>query len=600
MLGPASSYGAPPEPVRAASAPAAIPTHETMLSWSQHIDAVVEETPLVSLQAMHTQAREHTRTLLQLYVAVFLLALAVSLDSMSFNLYLNDACSEFGALSSIGTIMIVQQLVRAISKLPLAKVADLAGRVWTLAMVVALYALGYALMARASTFLHLAIGAIVQSLGATGVGVLQSIIIADTSSVQWRGFLIGLVNLPYLLNFALAGPWVDITLRAGGWRLGLALWTVIVPLAALPLLLLLIVGHRRAHRMRRKHAPPPRRARDVLCEMDVVGTLLLSVSLTLLLLPLSLHGPQALTDASQLVRYEVLIGLALLPLFLWWESYTSTPLLPRAAMHHFTVVALCIIAALDFAGFYLSWTYLAPFVQVLKDWDSARTAYFVTAQNVTSTITGVVVGCFMAYTRRLKRYLVVGYVVRLAGVALMLRYRSLGHTALALLTCQVLQGLGGGALALTTQVGAQVAVEPHEVPVITAFELLTTELGAALGSALASAAVTAALPRALQTYLPSMDTAQRLEIQGSLHATLAYPLGSPERTDIARAWVDVMRQLCLLSLLMQLPALVLTFLVPDVDLHGPTGESRLAAPHVLPPWRTMTTPTRRRTHARYP
>lgn len=595
-LGALGQLSTPPRLARAVSA-RAVASMEVMLSWSQHIDAVVEETPLVALQANHTHARQHTRTLLQLYVAVFVLALAVSLDSMSFTLYLNYACSEFNALSSVGTIMIVQQLMRAVSKLPLAKLADLVGRVWTLAFVVAMYATGYAIMARASTFLHLAMGAVVQSLGATGVGVLQSIIIADTSSVQWRGFLIGLVNLPYLLNFALAGPWVDITLRAGGWRLGLALWTAIVPLAAMPLLLLLVMGHRRARRAR-LHAPPSRRAADVLREMDVVGTLLLSVSLTLLLLPLSLHGPKALADSTQLTRYEVLLGVALLPVLLWWESRTPAPLLPHAALHHITVVALCTIAALDFAGFYLSWTYLAPFIQVLKDWDSARTAYFATAQNVTSTITGVVVGSCMAYTRRLKRYLVVGYMVRLAGVALMLRYRSLGHSALALLTCQVLQGLGGGALALTTQVGAQVTVEPAEVPAITAFELLTTELGAALGSALASAAVTATLPTTLRTHLPDLSPETRANIQGSLHAALAYPLGSPERTGIARAWVDVMRQLCLLSVLVQLPALVLIFFVPDVGLHSHAQEHRLGPPRALPPWRTAT-PTRS-ARSRYP
>ncbi|WFD26384.1 hypothetical protein MNAN1_001364 [Malassezia nana] len=555
--GRASQAPMPTPPTRSASAFVSTPSRpppapETMLSWSEQIDAVVEETPLVSLRATHTQAREHTRALLLLYMAVFVLSLAVSLDSMSISLYLNYACSEFRALSRVGTIMIMQQLVRAVSKLPLAKLAEIAGRVETLAFVVALYALGYAAMARATSFGYLAVGAVVQSLGATGVGVLQSIIIADTSSVQWRGVLIGLVNLPYLLNFALAGPWADLTLRAGGWRFGLALWTVLVPLAASPLLLLLVIGRRRAPRPR--HAPP---RSAVLREMDMIGTLLLSVALTLLLLPLSLHGLQALADPRCFARYEVLMGLALLPVLAWWEWSTSSPLLPRAALHDFTVVALCVIAALDFAGFYLSWTYLAPFIQILKDWDSARTAYFITVQNVTSTITGIVVGCLMAYTRCLKRYLVAGYVVRLAGIAFMLRYRSLGHSALALLTCQILQGLGGGALALTTQVGAQVVVDPADVPVVTAFELLTTELGAAFGSALASAAVAATLPHALRTYLPGMPSDLRAHIQGSLHAVLAYPLGTPERMGIARAWVNVMRLLCLLSLLVQVPALVL-------------------------------------------
>ena len=543
--------------------------HDAMQSWSAHIETVMEETPLISLRTSHTREREHTHTLLLLYSAIFLLALAASLDSMSFNLYLNYACSEFQALSSVGTVMIAQQLVRAISKPPLARLADAVGRISTLVSCIAMYAGGYAVMASASSLRAFILGTLIQSLGATGVGVLHAIIMADTSSAQWRGFLIGLVNLPYVLNFALVGPLVDTTLRTGGWRLGLAMWVVVVPIAALPLLSLLVIGSRRASRRVPRRWLPQRAASRVVREMDLLGMLLLSCGLTLLLLPVSLEGPRAIFDAAHAHRVDVPTGVAFLVAFGVWETWTTSPLFPRSMLTNVCVSATCLIAALDFAGFYLSWTYLSPFVQILKNWDQGLTAYFVTTQNVTSTIAGMVVGSCMAYTRRLKRYLLFGFIIRLLGVLLMVHYRSVGHSALALLTCQVLQGIGGGALALTTQVAVQVAVEPSKIAAVIAFELLTIDLGAALGSTLASAVVQSVLPPALASRLPELSAPELEHIQGSLEAVLSHPPGTPMRTEITAAWVHVMKWLCVLSVVTQLPALGLSFFIPDMNLHEP-------------------------------
>lgn len=588
-------------PAAAAVPPHSHVPHDAMQSWSACIESVVEETPLISLRTGHTRAREHTRTLLFLYAAVFLLALAASLDSMSFNLYLNYACSEFQALSSVGTVMIAQQLVRAISKPPLAHLADALGRITTLATCMVLYAGGYAVMAFAQSFQQLVLGTIIQSLGATGVGVLQAVIMADTSSPQWRGFVIGLVNLPYLLNFALTGPLVDATLRAGGWRLGFSMWVVLVPLASLPLLCLLIVGRRRAARQF-PHCAASRSAalHEVVRDMDILGTILLSAALTLIMLPLSFAGPKALFEALRLARWDVPTGAALIAAFAAWERRTDKPLFPRSMLTNFTVNASCVIAALDFAGFYLSWAYLSPFIQILKNWDQVATAYFVTTQNITSTITGVVVGMLMAYTRTLKRYLVFGFFVRVLGVALMVHYRSAGHSAIALLTCQILQGIGGGALALTTQVSVQIAVEPSKVARVTAFELLTTDLGAAAGSTLASVMVTAQLPSALASHLPTLPRPELEHIQGSLEAVLLYPPGTPIRTGIANAWSHVMRWLCALSVAVQLPALAFAILMPDLDLHehrhppvtttpAPAEQTAPAPPSIASPpaWQTV-------------
>ena len=78
--------------------------------------------------------------------------------------------------------------------------------------------------------------------------MLQSIIIADSTTAKWRGLIIGIVNLPYLVNFAVAGPLVELVMRTQGWRFGFGMWTVILPIAALPLLATLFVGQKRARR----------------------------------------------------------------------------------------------------------------------------------------------------------------------------------------------------------------------------------------------------------------------------------------------------------------------------------------------------------------
>ena len=174
----------------------------------------------------------------------------------------------------------------------------------------------------------------------------------------------------------------------------------------------------------------------------------------------------------------------------------------------------------------------------------------------------------MAYTRQLKRYMFIGLIFRLLGVALMICYRHTRHTAAVLLASQVLQGIGGGALSLTTQVAVQVHVEPSEIATVTAFELLTMDLGSALGSTIASALVMSQLPAALRARLPDRPASEIERIQGSLEEVLRHAPGSPMRAGIVDAWVYVMQWLCILSFLVQLPAAARTALSPKVAVHA--------------------------------
>ncbi|SPO26103.1 related to siderophore iron transporter mirc [Ustilago trichophora] len=513
---------------------------------------------------------------LLVYSAIFCVAYVTSLDSNTGYLYLNFACSEYGALASFSTVAIVQQMVFAIAKPPIAKLSDVVGRPQAYVLSLVLYVCGYMIVATTASLRGLIGGICLQSAGTTGIQVLQSIIIADTTTAKWRGLVIGIVNLPFLINFAVAGPMVDLVMRHGGWRFGFAIWTVIVPLAATPLLLTLLVGQRRARRAglatRSSLTDKPWRQAlgQLATELDLLGLLLFTGGWLLILLPLTLasHGER---QAQVPMTTFILGGVGLLVVFGWWETRASVPILPYQFLTNSAVVCTCVVGVLDFASFYISWTFLSSFVQILKGWDQTKTGYFATTQNVTSTITGIVVGSLMAMTRRYKMLLMIGLVVRVLGVTLMVRYRTADDPTYMLVLCQLLQGIGGGSIAITMQVAVQVTVRHADVAIVTALELLTTEIGAAIGSATAGWMFQTYLPAQLQQNLPNMDADELKLVYGSLQKALSYPIGSDERTAIINSWVHVMRMLSIVATITLVPAVLFGLAIPDAslpDVHG--------------------------------
>ena len=65
----------------------------------------------------------------------------------------------------------------------------------------------------------------------------------------------------------------------------------------------------------------------------------------------------------------------------------------------------------------------------------------------------------------------------------MIHSRGGSGSTVELVFTQIIQGLGGGIAAVTSQVGAQASVTHSDVAVVTAIVLLFTEIGGAVGSA---------------------------------------------------------------------------------------------------------------------
>ena len=79
-------------------------------------------------------------------------------------------------------------------------------------------------------------------------------------------------------------------------------------------------------------------------------------------------------------------------------------------------------------------------------------------QTIALTIFGFVGGIVMLYVRRYKPVLTVGLCIRMVGVGLMIHSRGAQASTAEIVWTQILQGIGGGFAATSSQAGAQASV----------------------------------------------------------------------------------------------------------------------------------------------
>lgn len=123
----------------------------------------------------------------------------------------------------------------AVVKPPMAKIANVFGRLEAYSLSVFLYILGYIQMAGSQNVETFASAQIFYSAGFTGQLILQQIFIADTTDLRWRALLSSLPDVPFLVTTWCGAPIAQNLLSYSSWRWGYGLWAIVLPAAFLPL-----------------------------------------------------------------------------------------------------------------------------------------------------------------------------------------------------------------------------------------------------------------------------------------------------------------------------------------------------------------------------
>lgn len=505
-----------------------------------------------------------------LFIGLGLAAYIYSLDGTTTYVYLSYAASSFSDHSLISPIQVAQSIIIAVGKPVVAKIADVSSRGAAYVFVLLFYVIGYIVIASAHSIHAVAGGIILYAIGYTGLQILTQIIIADITTLKWRGLVSGLISLPFVINAFVGSNISAAVIKGAGWRWGYGMFAILIPVSLSPLIITLIWAERRSKALglvdtkTKDDKSVVQRFLDSASQLDIPGLILIGTSVALILLPLTLanNAKGHWNNASMIAM--IVIGGLLFPVFLLWDfKIAKHPVIAPRFCFNRSVVLASLIGAFDFVSFYLTFTYLYSFIIVVKPWSPVNASYFAYTQTVALTIFGITAGFAMRFMHRYKYILVVGLGIRLLGVGLMIHSRGANASDAEVVWTQLLQGIGGGFAAVASQVGAQASVPHADVAMVTAVVLLITEIGGAIGSAVAGALWTNMMPKRLALHLPFLTQEERDALYGSIVIAASSPRGSPTREGVIQAYDDVMKVMTIVATIVAVVPFALSFFMPN-------------------------------------
>lgn len=219
-------------------------------------------------------------------------------------------------------------------------------------------------------------------------------------------------------------------------------------------------------------------------------------------------------------------------------------------------------------AFYLSvFPYFFSYLLVVDNLGTTAAGHVTQTFSFTSTVASIVVSLLIKYTRHYKYFITFGSCMYLVGLGLMIRYRQEGVSIATLVGCQIALGIGGGTLNVPTQLGVQASASHQQVGAATAVWLTILEVGGAVGSAISGAVWSNLIPKKLAAYLPPDIQDQAAAIYGDVTlASTGWPVGSPERAAINRAYQETMHTLLIIAICVASPLIPLSLCMKNYRL----------------------------------
>ncbi|KAJ3740665.1 drug:h+ antiporter [Lentinula detonsa] len=520
------------------------------------------------------------------WIGIALISYVYSLDGETTYTYQTYATSSFNQHSLLGAIATAQAIILACMKPVAAKIADTFGRAEAFTFLVFFYCLGYILLASCTSINTYAAGGIIYYVGYSCLEILIQIIIGDVTNLRWRSLLSSLYSLPFLVNWAVASNISADVLAQSGWRWGYGMFAIIVPAAVAPITITLYWAQHRAKKLGVvatnindatgesdaprivSNQPFLRKFWNFLVDMDALGLLIFAAGWACLLVPLTLvNGAYTTWNSPSIIAMLVCGGVILLA-FIPYEAYVAKiPVFPLAFFRNPTILFPAFIGFFDFVSFYLQYTYQYSFIFVTKDWSTVDQNYFAYTQTLSLTVFGILTGFVQAYTRRTKWLLTIGLCIRLLGVGLMIKSKGAHGTTGFLVICQVLQGLGGGIAACSSQLLAQGSVRHQDLGTATAFVLLWAAIGNAVGSALAAAIWRDHMPKQLSQNLNGLLNSTEIDsIYASITTAVTYRSDEAVYDGIITSYDYTMKILLIVATAIAVVPVILSFFVKDMYL----------------------------------
>ncbi|HEX9108372.1 MAG TPA: MDR family MFS transporter [Longimicrobiales bacterium] len=439
----------------------------------------------------------------KLVTAGLVLGMAMSaLEATAVATAMPRAIADLGGVSRYSWVFSAYLLTSTTTVPMFGKLADLYGRQRIYQLSVLLFLLGTGLSGAAQSMNQLIIFRALQGVGAGGVGVVSVTIIGDIYALQERGRIQGVFSGVWGIS-SLVGP------AAGGLITDLLSWRwvfyVNLPVGLLSALVLRLYFSE--EQPRREHS------------LDIAGTLLLTVSVTLLLLAV-LEGSEAWGLSSPITLAGIAASLVGLGLFLWQETRASEPMLPLDLFRN-KVIAYASLGSTALGTLLLVATaYVPMFAQGVLGSSATEAGMSLATMSIGWPIASTIAGRLLLRVPY-RRLVIFGGITSTMGTALIAMVGSgVGIVGLSLI--MGLTGFGLGFMATPYLVAVQNAVPWSRRGVATSAIQFFRTIGGAVAVALFGALLNQALAPVLGPGLnanAALEPAQRARLApGQLRA----------------------------------------------------------------------------------
>ncbi|KAI4643876.1 uncharacterized protein J4E79_011148 [Alternaria viburni] len=382
---------------------------------------------------------------------------------------------------------------------------------------------------------------------------ILAVFIADTTKLENRALMQALMNSTGLITGWVAGPLAQRYLGGLGWRWAFAMFSALVPLVTLPLFGLLMWNYRKAKRMGlvRERKTGRNALQSVIHysrEFDAIGLCLVSVGVTLSLLPFNLHTLAGNGWASPSMVVMSILGVCFLVAFVFWErSFAPIRLLPYSLLMDRTVSGACLVCTCLFGSYAIWNSYFSSYLQVVQGLSVEEASYVAQAYTIVSVVFAVLAGYIIHRTGRFKTIsLVIGIPLSMLGQGLMVLFLAPGNTGY-IIVCFLLISVSQGVLVVTDEIAILAAGSHEHVAAMLALVSIFGNIGGAIGLTIAASIWSDVLPSRLRQYLSPEELPDLHGIFGDLAKQLSYPIASPTRIAIQHAYEDAISRLLLVS-----------------------------------------------------
>ncbi|KAF9581953.1 hypothetical protein BGW38_000855, partial [Lunasporangiospora selenospora] len=407
--------------------------------------------------------------------------------------------------SSKGSILPTILQILAAALVPFyTKVSDVFGRAGSLTVAILSYMLGLVIEGTAPSFVQFAVGQVFYGMGKTGIQTLSQVLIADTTLLIDRGLIFALWDVGSVVNIWVAQVLID-PLTTGGakdkWRISFVIMGVVCIVGTIALLVpLWYVQIKSAQRMGIKQKR--KSIRWLLHELDAVGAILLTLGLSLTLLPMILAQSYEGNWRNGSILGMFLSGIVFFGILALWETkYTDRPIMSMKIWTNRTAFGgLMIIFLLKIMG-NVNWEYFTLYLVVSRNITFGQAFMLVRGFQMSWLVFQILAGYLMKRYNTCRPIAWIGIIIYVIGVGLMIPARSPTASDAFVVISQTIAGAGGGMAHIAGSVVVTGVVHKKDVATVVGASQILLSLGSALGGAMAGGLWTQYLPGRLSHHI---------------------------------------------------------------------------------------------------